>query len=384
MRTVMRGRRSRQGFTLVLMMLLLTVFIGAAAFATDFGKMYLIRGQLQTAADAGALAGMFWNAMGGTPKIAAVDSARSLTRRHKVGTALYDSSTADVAPGNWKDTTACSPGPSPCFIGNGNDWTDPKVDAVRVIVHFTGTYNFGRYFGFNTRALYDTAVAIRGNSSSSTCVRPWAIPYQALLDVLDPTLTVTYNLTTDDITWLRNQTTANAIQLKVGSSGGFSPHGEFYAAKLPPALYADGTVGTPWNGGNDYGDGLQDTCGQLEAAMIATGSPRGATISVGDFLQPETGNKVGPTRSAINALCGSDVCSPPYKVAAALWDTVKTANPCNGCYHVKYIGSFAITGWDQGNNAVLGFFSSMATPGGGPIPVGGGTPGPSQKIGLRK
>ena len=53
-----------------------------------------------------------------------------------------------------------------------------------MIVNFTGTYNFGRFFGFNTRVLYDTAVAIRGSVNTSTCIRPWAIPYQALLDVL--------------------------------------------------------------------------------------------------------------------------------------------------------------------------------------------------------
>ena len=56
MRTRMPGRLNRRGFTLVVMMLMMTIFIGSAAFATDFAKMYLIRGQLQATADATALA----------------------------------------------------------------------------------------------------------------------------------------------------------------------------------------------------------------------------------------------------------------------------------------------------------------------------------------
>ena len=65
MRTVKRRRLNRRGFTLVVMMLMMTVFIGSAAFATDFAKMYLIRGQLQAAADAGALAGIYLVARAG-------------------------------------------------------------------------------------------------------------------------------------------------------------------------------------------------------------------------------------------------------------------------------------------------------------------------------
>ena len=155
MRMLKRDRRNRRGFTLILMMLLMTVFIGAAAFATDFGKMYLIRGQLQAAADAGALAGIYVVAQGW--KDSTVDTARAYTAKHKVGTAFYVGAPRSVAPGNWKDTAVCSPaGSCSAFVGNGNNWNAGGIDAVRVIVNSTATYNFGRYFGFTNRTLVPT------------------------------------------------------------------------------------------------------------------------------------------------------------------------------------------------------------------------------------
>jgi Flp pilus assembly protein TadG len=370
MRTVKPGRWNRQGFTLVVMTLMMTVFIGAAAFATDFGKMYLIRGQLQTAADAAALAGMFEVAMGnGSIGLA---SAQAYGAKHKVGATFYPAGSVVANPGTWNGTT---------FTPNGGNWTTANPTAVQVIVNYTGTYTFGRFFGFNTRTLYDTAVAIRGGVQSSTCVRPWAVPYQALLDVLDPTLTPAYNLTTADINTLRAMTTANNITLKVGTAGGYTQHGEFYAARLPPKYYADGTLGATWTGGNDYGDGIGGTCGQLSTLMTATGAVRGATVSVGDYLEPETGNKAGPTGSGINAMCGGDICNPPHKITVALWDN-KVTTPCD-CYRIKYLGAFAITQWrGPPDNEVLGYFTAMAT--NGAITGTGGPPGPSEGVGLRK
>jgi len=206
---------------------------------------------------------------------------------------------------------------------------------------------------------------------------------------LHPGTPTTYDLTEADINTLRTYTTANNVQLKVGTAGGYTEHGEFYAVRLGPKYFADGTGPSGnWQGANDYGDGIGDTCGQL-AALISSqaGALRGATVSIGDFLESETGNKVGQTKAGVNTLCGGDVCSPPYKVTAALWDAkidTMSFGPHVGaacdCYHVKYLGAFAITGWDQSTKSVLGYFTSMATNGG----ITPGAPGPSQGVGLRK
>ena len=86
--------RSRSRFIAVLLPALCA--FTPAAFATDFGKMYLTRGQLQAAADAGALAGIYLVANGW--KDSTVDSARAYTHLHKVDTGFYIGSTAVVAP----------------------------------------------------------------------------------------------------------------------------------------------------------------------------------------------------------------------------------------------------------------------------------------------
>jgi Flp pilus assembly protein TadG len=52
-----KSRRQRRGTTLVLICLLMTLIVGMVAFAVDIGRMYLVRSQLQTAVDSGALAG---------------------------------------------------------------------------------------------------------------------------------------------------------------------------------------------------------------------------------------------------------------------------------------------------------------------------------------
>ena len=46
-----------QGVTAVIVTILLIVFLGVAALAIDIGHLYVVRNELQNAADAGALAG---------------------------------------------------------------------------------------------------------------------------------------------------------------------------------------------------------------------------------------------------------------------------------------------------------------------------------------
>ncbi len=49
--------RNQKGIALPLVAILLFVFIGIAALAIDFSHLYVVRNELQNAADAGALAG---------------------------------------------------------------------------------------------------------------------------------------------------------------------------------------------------------------------------------------------------------------------------------------------------------------------------------------
>jgi Flp pilus assembly protein TadG len=364
--------KSRRGFTLVLMMLMMTVFIGAAAFAIDIGHMYLLRSDLHASSDASALAGISKYAASNDTNAARVE-AQNFAARFTADHSALSLAGADFVFGHWDPPS----GSLASFIAGGT-----PLNAVKVTVRYTGNFfAFGRFLGFNTHQVTATSIAVHGSTGSTTCLRPFGVPYQQLLDVLYPpagTKAPTYNLTLTDVTNLSQLTAANQISLKVGTSGGYAPNGQFYAVQTPPGEYANGTKGNPISGANPYSNGISGCSGNK--------------VSLGDWLQPETGNMAGPTeqgvggqgggQNAILGLCGtSDTCDPPVKVVVALWDQLGDApnNNCNACYHVKYLGVFELTGYDKANKAVTGFFQTLTQSTGGGF---SGNPGPVMKNGL--
>src|SRR3712207_1011026 len=96
----MRSRSNRRGVFIILAALLLLVVMGAAAMSIDMSRIWTMRNELQTAADAAALAG----AIQLTPPHAyayAEDSARAFARSN---TALGDTIHVDsVQRGVWDD-----------------------------------------------------------------------------------------------------------------------------------------------------------------------------------------------------------------------------------------------------------------------------------------
>ena len=80
-----RMARERRGATLILMTVLMTVFIGMAAFALDFGRFYMYRSQLQNAADAASWAGIQRLKINDDP-VGALDTAFVYGMWHRVAT----------------------------------------------------------------------------------------------------------------------------------------------------------------------------------------------------------------------------------------------------------------------------------------------------------
>src|SRR5687767_13909760 len=102
---------NRKGIFVVLFGLLFMVLMGAAAISIDMSRIWTMRNELQTAADAGALAGAVQLTPPHDDAYAMVnDSARAIAR---LNTALYDLVTVDfVHTGVWDDDagTFTSPG----------------------------------------------------------------------------------------------------------------------------------------------------------------------------------------------------------------------------------------------------------------------------------
>jgi len=254
--------------------------------------------------------------------------------------------------------------------------------AVQVTTRYNASFGFAKIFGLTNRTITATAVAVAGGATSSSCVRPWAIPYQAMLDVLyspGSKSAATYDLTTADIARLAVMTSAsNPVTLKVGTGSNYTANGQFWAVQLPPGEYANGTAGSPWSGGSNYRTAIGDDCTALAALIGGASGNANPYVSVGDWLSPETGNKVGPTQQGVDDQCGSDVCSPARKLIAGMWDSYGNApgGHCSGCYHIKYMAIFSLTGWDNANNAVTGYFNTTtsASGTGGTFVAGGASP----------
>lgn len=358
--------RARPGFALLLASLLLIVFVGIAAVALDFSRMYLFRTQLHTASDAAALAGAL-RLMNGDPR-GAPDTAIAYGTSHLVEKAAATMTATDVVPGTW-DFIGSTFTPAP-----GGDWFAAANNAVEATARYVAPFTFGKFFGFTTRNRAATSIAALGSVGSTWCVRPWAIPYASMLQILYPANTppVTYNLTSSDVTRLRSLTMANEILLKVGNASGSPVPGSFYAVRLPPVQYADGTVGNPRGGAGRYRDAIGAPCGALPEP-----------VGVGDWLQAEQGNMEGPTRDGTAILCGvggnpqSFICSPAVPVKIALWDISDASVAPPNAFRVKYIGAFYVTGFSKGPSGTLdgvtGYFQSLVTVGSfspvpGPLP----------------
>lgn len=370
-----RNRRERRGATLILMTVAMVVLIGMAAFALDFGRMYLFRSQLQNAGDSAAWAGLMRLMVKDT--IFADDTAAAYANRHKVATGFVSMPVTNAVPGFWNFSARTF---TPAA---GSDWSLSTNNAVRANVDFTASFVFGRIFGFTTRNVPAQAVAAFGFIGPTRCVRPWAIPYERMLRTLYPSSAPgnpydpTYNLSQADIAALGALTLADSISLKLTDAGQTYVNGNFYGVQMGPAIYADGTLGNPTGGASRYGTRVGAPCDDPELQHL---------VGPGDWLAGENGNMQGPTEGnggnpGVHSLCtlfgggeysvggnGEFNCNTPVKVKAAIFDLTDTQCACGVSispegYRVKYIGEFTVYGYRKSTSGVIGYFNTMSTSG---------------------
>jgi Flp pilus assembly protein TadG len=334
--------RSRKGATLVLVAILLTVLIGFTGIAIDASRLYLMRVQLQTTADASAIAAIV--EVKDKRPTNATTVAKSYVANNLVERTAPTMNAADVEPGVWNFATNVF---TPVAA-----WTDPTISAVRVTARYSGAYTFARIFGVTTKTVTAQAVGAAGWVSTTDCLKPWAVSYQTLLDALfkpagsKPT---TYNLTAQDIQTLSNMSSpANQVTLLNGTNN-----------QLTPGNIAQVQVGTPWNGNNAYKDAITG-CANME-------------IGPGTILNGDPGAGSGQTAQALQNLCGINgnpknfTCPAGTKVKLAIWDQNNGATGSNLTVRVKYVGVFDVTNFVGGSgktsDQIIGYFNTMATDG---------------------
>ena len=334
---------NNRGSVIIMTAVAMVAMLAFSALTIDGAMLLTTRNQLQTAADAAALAGAS-GLVNGNQQTA---TTRAITFAAS-NQAVQDSR-------------------RPVLI-SAADITFPQAGVIRVTTHRTvatgdalRTY-FMKIVSLGSNNLSDVtahAAAEVYDVCESECMKPWAIPDRwndvngnNQMDAGEPydPITTGYQAPGD---------VGNTIVLKVGNPQQAIASGQFFPIDLPPLDCNCGV--SPIPGGSEY------------RWNIANCNPY--TVGPGDRLQTEPGNMVGPTKQGVQALIDQD--------PSAYWDTSEqtikgsafgkspriilvpffdpTSPPTSGRNWVRVtkIGAFFLEGV-QGNGDVTGRFI-MAT-----------------------
>lgn len=308
MRRALRSRLSDEhGFSMVFVGLGFMAFLAASMLAIDVGMLMTARSQAQNSADAGALAGatalVFDSWTDRTPTGPAVQNALIASTDNQVIAQNVSVKSGDVT-----------------FP------TDPNGVADRVRVQVFRTAGRGnpvstliaQYFGIKTADIGAVAVAEASAANAETCVLPFTIPdkWTENSDGKGNADGPWSPSSTYDIYYTKGSNQNGGaplpnpdVYIPADEAGytGYNPGADTgleivlknnNASKVSPSFY------NPWDlpgsvGGADYRNNIAN-CNT-------------AIVSIGDFLTPENGNMVGPTKQGTDDLVAKD--------PNAYWDT---------------------------------------------------------------
>jgi hypothetical protein len=356
---------NRKGIFVVLFGLLFMVLMGAAAISIDMSRIWTMRNELQTAADAGALAGAV-QLTSPHNRNHTVDTATAITR---LNFALYDTVHVDaVLTGVWDDDARTfTAGESP-----------PNAVSVEVS-HGTNKLIMGA-LGIAAPRVKARAVAwANAPVNNSTCIRPFSIPYVILMykvNIKRGLANTTENLTrpfTDEDRDSLNAMTVDerTFKLKMGSGNGeqstvedpppgSEAPGSYQAVKLPRKRSADGTLNP---------DGIPPQSG-ADAYRDAVSGAVCYTLGIGDVLETQSGDLVGPTLQGMERNGNEDyyVCHSITVAGDCLNADGTTGVDIKTAFHLCYSGC---SGASEVTVQMLGSFTLTKVQ-----PVGGGAPDP--------
>jgi Flp pilus assembly protein TadG len=159
--------RNRKGAFIVVFGVMFTALVAVMAVAIDFSRIWTMRNELQTSADAAALAGAKQFSLK-LDSISAKDSANTYALRNQAmqGNVTVDSTT----PGVWDDDAATfTPGVA-------------SPNAMRVVVYRNTNNLIMRAFGVTAPRVKARAIAwAEAPVGSTSCMKPWGVPYQLLM-----------------------------------------------------------------------------------------------------------------------------------------------------------------------------------------------------------
>lgn len=278
-------RFSRRGAVGVTMALIVGVLFGLLAFGLDAGYIYAKRGDLQKSADIAALAG--GRALVAFPDdLSEVASVAVNYGRGNLG--------GDDMPSNALTTTDVS-----FFLDGSPDLVHPN--QVEVTIGRTQARGnplelfFAAVLGVDETEVVATARVEAQQVCSSECVKPFSVPDLFSWDDVDGDGELDTDVpaeldSVEVIGYDRAYNHGDRVTLKIGNPQETVSPGHFFAIDLPPVNRA-----TPVTGASEY-----------ELNIASCEGSNQYLVSVGDELQLEPGNMVGPTKKGIEDLVAQD------------------------------------------------------------------------------
>lgn len=174
----MSGRRltgprgDRRGAVLPFVCVLLTVLLGFGALAVDLGRLYAVGQQVQTAADAAALAAMRAKQYlpldyGANAVTNAQAAARDAAARNATADAATTVAAVDVVPVAYDPATR---------VVSSATWTT-NTSAIRVTAQAHPSYLLAGALGLTAPVVRRSATAWLASLSGGDCIRPLSINY---------------------------------------------------------------------------------------------------------------------------------------------------------------------------------------------------------------
>lgn len=329
MSTTPSRRSSERGAVLIHVAIALLGLVAFTTFVVDYGVMWVSRGQVQTAADAGALSGAVALAFDNpTDFPGAKEKARAVALRNLVFGQAPDVQLSDVT------FPACPPGapgpPDKCV----------KVDAFRNQARNNPLpMFFGNLVGRGSQGVVATATAQIISGTQTECLKPWAVidrwdefdPNGAEPDYPNADPDFNAQSTFDRYSTGQGNLPPQEDDLYVPpgpttTGTGFTlpaDHGRQFAVKTDTNTNAEVSPG--WfrairvprldglNGGSVYRDNIE-SCGGLPNGYAAPATVCPTNITNADMAYwatqgcyaTEPGNMVGPTRQGIDTLVARD------------------------------------------------------------------------------
>jgi Flp pilus assembly protein TadG len=337
------GLKNRRGVAMMIVALITVTLLTILAVVVDMSRMYNQKNELQTVADAAALAGIIEQIDDTTNTI---DSSVNYGQRNKVLQKGVTINPAEVICGTWNDLTQT--------YGGDSGHCGKFDNAVTVTVHDSARYLFPALLG-TSKTITAVARAYAAYVGDQKCVKPWAIPYTKLTKTLQPTNTDSLrDLNETDISLLRSMTVAQrTFTLKIGSPPNSGNFGSLHIDDVDPDA--------PNGGANLYQYNITE-CNSTQ-------------IGLGDTLETETGNMKGPTNKGVEDFCDANgtfnkstgdcydnagLLGIPTK--AALWSYGTTKSNGNFAVIVRQIVSFVLENISS-NTEITGYFLPIKTGG---------------------